>query len=454
MTLQAACSTPCAAAGSDGRRAFLRTVTGALAAVASARRAAAAPPRARPQPGAVDTDRALAAYDTMMTAFMHEHRPPGAALAVTKDGRLVYARGFGQADVERREPVEPPSLFRIASISKPFTATAVLQLVQQGRLPLNAKILDVIKLQPHLERGAHVDERVHAITVHQCLQHTAGWDRDKGFDPMSADAAEQIARALGIPLPIRPEHILRYTLGRRLDWDPGSKYVYSNFGYCVLGRVIEAASGLGYHEYVTQHVLRPLGITRMRLGKNLLADRAPGEVHYYDSQHRTGRAISGPHIGRPVPLPYGVECIETMDANGGWIASAIELVRFADAFNDAARSPLLNESSVRTMLARPPGAPGLKQGRPAPDYYGCGWSVRPEARSDRYTKWHGGLLAGSSTLLVARADGLNWAILFNSDAAGAGTEFGALIDGPLHQTADRITTWPAEDLYARYRPSL
>src|SRR5208283_914848 len=115
-----------------------------------------------------------------------------------------------------------------------------------------------------------------------------------------------------VPLPIHPRQIISYMVGKPLDFDPGTAYVYSNFGYCVLGRVIEAVSGKPYHELVREKILAPLGIRGMQLGKNLLRDRAPGEVKYYDSRHRTGRAISGPKIGEQVPLPYGVECIETM----------------------------------------------------------------------------------------------------------------------------------------------
>lgn len=438
------------------RRKLLKASAGGLAAwglggwLAPAEAAAPAPAgETFPVTGVADPR--MAAYDNLMTDFMRQHRPPGAALAVTRNGRLVYARGFGYADIERREPVQPLSLFRIASLSKPFTATAVLQLAQQGKLRLDDKVFAIVKLQPFLERGARVDPRIYAVTIRQCLQHTAGWDRDKGFDPMGAAAAEEIAQAMGQRLPIRPEHIIRYTMGRRLDWDPGTRFAYSNFGYCVLGRVVEAASGERYADYVARHVLAPLGITRMRQGRNLYADRAPGEVKYYDGQHRTGRAISGPGVGRPAPLPYGVECIETMDANGGWIASPVMLTRFVDAFNDIRNSKLVNEPSIRAMLARPPGAPGLDNGKPGPVYYGCGWNVRPIAEPQgKYTKWHGGLLAGTSTFLLGRDDGINWAVVFNSDADRAGKEFATMIDMPLHRTADQIRDWPAGDLYANY----
>src|SRR5579862_790307 len=95
----------------------------------------------------------LAAYDDLMTGFMREHKPPGAALAVTYHGRLVYARGFGYADLDKREPVDPVSLFRIASVSKPFTAAAVMHLVENGRLKLDDRVFSILKLKPFLEPG-------------------------------------------------------------------------------------------------------------------------------------------------------------------------------------------------------------------------------------------------------------------------------------------------------------
>ena len=393
----------------------------------------------------------LAAYDDLMSAFMRKHDPPGAALAVTYHGRLVYARGFGFADLEKKEPVRPASLFRIASLSKPFTAATVVQLIEQGKLRLDERVLPLLKLQPHLERQARLDPRWHDITVRNCLQHTGGWNRDKSFDPMSAQTAEQVAKALRVPLPVHPKQIICYTMGKPLDFDPGKDYAYSNFGYCVLGRVIEAVTGKPYHEVVQQRILAPLGIRGMQLGKNLLKDRAAGEVKYYDSRQRTGRATSGPKIGAEAPLPYGVECIESMDANGGWIASAVDLVRFAAALDDPKRSPILNVESIRTMLAPPPGSVGHgPKGRPKPVYYACGWEVRPAGQADKITKWHTGLLAGSSTLLVCRDDGIDWAVLFNRDAGKDGKDYAGLIDPLLHKPANEIKDWPEIDLFPRF----
>ena len=396
----------------------------------------------------------LAAFDELMARFMLEHKPPGAALAITHHGRLVYARGFGFADQEAREPVEPTSLFRIASLSKPFTAAAVMRLVEAGKLALDDHVLDRLKLEPHLEPGDKLDPRWQDITVRHCLQHNGGWDRGKSFDPMAAVTAEDVSRALQVPLPISATHIIRYTLGKPLDFDPGTAHAYSNFGYCVLGRVIEAASGRPYHEFVSREVLAPVGILRMRLGKNLLEDRASGEVKYYDSGKRTGRAISGPRIGARVPLPYGVECLETMDANGGWIASAVDLMRFAAALDDPRKCPVLKEATIEAMLAPPPGPVGHEpDGRPKQSYYACGWNVRRsdggpgDRRTGNYEKSHSGLLAGSSTMLTCGADVINWAALFNCDAKKSGKQFAGLIDPLVRRAAAIIKEWPDDDLF-------
>jgi CubicO group peptidase (beta-lactamase class C family) len=401
------------------------------------------------------TNPKLVEYDEFMASFMRKQQVAGAALAVAHGGRLVYARGFGYADVETRQPVQPTSLFRIASISKTITAVAVFRLIEQGKLKLSDKVFSVVKLTPHLSPRTSADPRLARITVRHCLQHTAGWDRSKGFDPMWAKAAEETAKALRISLPVRAQDIIRFTLGKPLDFNPGTGFAYSNFGYCVLGRVIEAVSKSSYGEFVIKEVLNPLGIKRMRLGKNLLKDRAPDEVKYYDSKRRTGRAISGPQIGSEVPLPYGVECLETMDANGGWIASAVDLLRFTAALDDPVRCPILKAESIRSMLARPDGALGHERnGKPKAVYYACGWNVRPlEGKPGRVSKWHGGGLAGSEALLVSRSDNTSWAVLFNSDSAPDGKLFAGVIEPLLQKLTDEIRGWPDGDLFPTFYPS-
>ena len=152
-----------------------------------------------------------------------------------------------------------------------------------------------------------------------------------------------------------------------------------------------------------------------------------------------------------MPLPYGVEWIETMDANGGWIASAVDLVRFAAALDDPKRCRILNEESIGAMLAPPPGPVGHgPKGRPKDLLCLRLGRAAPARQPGKCTKWHTGLLAGSSTLLVCRDDGIDWAVLFNSDAGKDGKEFAGLIDPLLHKPADEIKDWPEIDLFSRF----
>lgn len=386
----------------------------------------------------------LAPFDELLSRFIRERDVPGAALAVSKEGRLVYSRGFGYADVEARTPVEPDALFRIASISKPITAVAVLQLVEQGRLRLDDRVTALLAVDPWLLPGSHVDPRLADVTVLHLLQHTCGWDRDASLvDPMFHSV--EIAGLLKVPPPAEPMHIMRYVFGRPLDFDPGARYAYSNFGYCLLGRIIEQVTGEPYETCIRQAVLGPLGITGMRLGKTLLSKSAEREVKYYTADGATGPAVVGEAIGKPVPSPYGGWYLEAMDAHGGWLASAPDLVRFASAFDDPAHSPLLKPETIATMFARPAGLAGNEpDGRPRDSYYGCGWFVRPVGKGGAANHWHTGSLDGTSTLLVRRHDGLNWAVLFNTRSGPRDEVPGRAIDPLLHTAADAVREWPRE----------
>jgi len=404
----------------------------------------AEPPKAKPDgdlPVSGKANPNLASFDRVMEKVVREHHVPGAALAVARNDRIVYTRGYGYADRDKKEPVEPNALFRIASVSKPFTAAAVLQLVQSGKIHLNDKVFHVLELKVPVPDDPNVkfDERWKNVTILDLLQHRGGWDRDKSFDPMFR--SPDICKEMNVKPPADQEAIIHYMLRRPLDFNPGERMAYSNFGYCLLGRVIEKVSEKRYEEYVKEKVLAPLGIERMRQGRTLLDERAKGEVRYYDGE---GTAILGPNIGKRAPEPYGCWCLESMDSHGGWIASAEALVRFGAAFNRPKQCKILDAKSIQTMFARPPGAAGEdKNGKPADSWYGCGWSVRPVGGGKENT-WHNGSLDGTSTLLVRRSDGLTWAALFNSREEVKGQEPAGEIDGLLHEAADAVKHWPGE----------
>ena len=151
-----------------------------------------------------------------------------------------------------------------------------------------------------------------------------------------------------------------------------------------------------------------------------------------------------------VPFPYGGFCLEAMDAHGGWLASAVDLARFAAALDDPAQCPVLKKESLAKMY-EPPAAPVSRRddGTLADSFYACGWSVRPVGKDGRANYWHTGSLPGTATLLVRRWDGLSWAALFNQRSEDAALPDSA-IDGALHRAADAVSEWPAEDLFVRF----
>lgn len=379
---------------------------------------------------------ALASIDTMARSFVRERNIPGLAIAIAKNGQLVYARGFGYADVERKEPVLPDSLFRIASVSKPITAVAVMQLIERGRLSFDSRMVDVLRLL--VPQGQKGDPRLNAIMVRHLLQHTAGWDLSLSPDPVARTV--QIAKALHVPPPAGPNDIVRYLWGRSLDFSPGECYAYSNLGYCVLGRIIEQATGHSYEAYVRRHVLAPLGIKRMRIARTRLADRADGEVRYYTRYGDTGPSVF--ETDGSVPVQYGAWYLEAMDANGGWIASATDLVRFASAQYDSAKTRVLSRESVCEMFAPPPAPIGrTATGKLKPVYYACGWSVQRIPGGKVNTR-HNGRFAGTSALLVRKHDGLCWAVLCSINTSIDGEGPTGLIDAPLCRAVYRVRKWP------------
>ena len=234
-----------------------------------------------PEPDIVQTGQfvpGLEPYDRIVARTMRDHRIPGAAVAVVRHGRLVYARGFGMADRLREVPVQPDSLFRIASLSKPITAVAVLKLVEDGRLELDARVFrDLLAgIEPHPPKYPRMNE----ITVRDLLRHSGGFDRDRSGDVQWEQ--KKISRKLRKSPPLDCADVIAYMKRQRLDFSPGERYAYSNFGYCALGRVIEQASGMSYEDYVRREVLIPAGAGRMRLADPFLEGRLENEVMYYD----------------------------------------------------------------------------------------------------------------------------------------------------------------------------
>jgi CubicO group peptidase (beta-lactamase class C family) len=186
--------------------------------------------------------------EPLIQKTLAEKKAPGYAIGIVKNNRLIYAKGFGLAKLGTPNPITPQSLFHMASVTKPFVATAVMQLVEAGKIDLDAspaKYLPYFKFQ---------DERYRAITIRQMLSHTSGipdvedyhWDKPEYDDK----ALERYVRSLS---------------NQRLVFTPGEKFAYSNNAYEILGDVIAKVSGESFEDYVQHRILTPLGMKKSTL---------------------------------------------------------------------------------------------------------------------------------------------------------------------------------------------
>jgi N-acyl-D-amino-acid deacylase len=387
----------------------------------------------------------LAAFDEVMQQVMARWGLQGGALALAKDGRLVFSHAYGWADVAAGQPFQPSSLCRIASDSKPFTAVTILRLLDAGLLSLDDKAFRILAgLQP--PANATIDPRLYDITIQNLLQHTGGWDSTKSFDPQYPPQTYWEAGALGVAAPPSAEQIVRFMLSWPLDFDPGTRYSYSNFGYNVLGRVIERITGLSYGDAVQELVLAPSGISDMLLGRTRLEDRWPGEVHYVNLPGQALVPSVFPGVGY-VPNAYGGYYMEALDAHGGWIATAEDQIRFATAVDGQRGPALLEPATVQAMLHTPlPQETGASGAGNAPSASGLCWIVQPEG--DGLSWSHAGALEGScAAWMIRRSDGTTISVIFSSLPTDYERFFATDVGPALKQTTDAIQSWPAFDLF-------
>jgi len=314
--------------------------------------------------------------------FMNAYDVPGLSIAIAVKGGLAYVEAFGVADRESGEALTPQHRFRIASISKPVTSVGIFTLIEAGKLRLGDyvfgpnSILGNDYLTPPTPLGLMRPETPRSptqqITIEHLLTHTTGAWGNQSRDPMFMNKD------------MNHRQLITWTLEQMpLTTPPGETYAYSNFGYCILGRVIEKVTGQTYEQYIKDNVLKRCGIVGMQIAGNTLRDRAAQEVKYYSQ--------SGGD-------PYGMNVVR-MDSHGGWIATPADLTNFfvhVDGFKDTEQ--LLADDTLRIMST-------------------------PSAANPRYAKgfflnsgnwWHSGLLDGTTTISVRTRGDFCWSAFTNT----------------------------------------
>ncbi len=284
------------------------------------------------QPAAAPTDKHLVqAIDTLLEQTFTTDRP-GAAIIVARDGRAVYRKGFGLADLEHAIPIEPGMVFRIASLTKQFTAVAILMLVAQGKLSLTDELGALFPDYPAHGR---------MITVEQLLAHTSGLTDSFLLPKMIQESYKDISL----------EECIVLFKDLPLDFPPGTWWKYSNDGYLLLGMIIESISGVSYERFLEEHIFHPLGMHHT----------------FYD---RTTQAVPGRVMGYQY-APAGFERADYGStpwphAAGGLLSSVDDLLLWDEA--------LYTDRLIDRSLLERAFTPALLSARVS-THYGYGWGI-------------------------------------------------------------------------------
>ncbi|MFO7938716.1 MAG: serine hydrolase domain-containing protein [Bacteroidales bacterium] len=373
--------------------------------------------------------------DSLIESFMDKWGIVGASVAIAKDEKLLYAKGFGYADKEAGVEVDTKHLFRIASVSKLITATAIMKLVERDSLELSDKVFGEDGILNDSSFRMIKDPRVKEITIKHLLEHSGGWDKRKG-DPVFR--VHSIAYAMDKTLPIGLDIITEYVLKERsLDFSPGERVSYSNFGYALLGEIIAKTSGTSYEDFVTTNILNPIGVYDFHLGHSLAGERFQNEVNYYGLQNER-KIISSFGNGELVPKFYGGNPMETLGAAGAWVASPAEMVKFLVAIDGQPGKPdILSSEALEMMASNSNGT------RP------FGWTgTTPEG-----FYWRTGTLSGTSALLIKQPNGLSWFFVMNTTPR-YGARFPVQINRTMLQGMASVENWPEYDLFEFRKPSV
>jgi serine beta-lactamase-like protein LACTB len=309
--------------------------------------------------------------------FMATTSVPGLSAAVVLDGHPEWSAGFGMADLENFVPATPATLFRLASISKPITATAVLQLWERGKLDLDAPIQKYCPAFPQKESP---------ITTRQLLGHLGGirWYNPDHHNDVPIDSARHFTSM---------EESLTVFENDPLAAKPGTKFVYSTYGYTVIGCVLEGASGQKYSDFVAENIFRPAGmnVTRTDDFFAVIPHRARG---YH--QEANGAVLNAGVLDSSYKVP-----------GGGWLSSADDVASFAIAI----LADRLLKPATRELMWTPG-----KTASGEPIDYALGWHTQNKYGLALYSHT-GGQQGTSTSILLAPERKAGIVVLTNLEGA-------------------------------------
>ena len=338
----------------------------------------------------------LEGLDAEVKYFMRQWQIHGASLAIMRNDSLVYAKGYGEADLDGT-PVTPGTIFRLASVSKLITAIGIMTLQERGLLSLDDKVFTpqgILGDEPYT--GSIADRRYFDITVEQLLRHSAGLGNGSG-DPMFSTRSLMARNHWDTP----PDgaKLSEHVLSWRLEYDPGTSSNYSNYGYLLLSMIIEKVTGESYERWIRENVLYPAGCFDMHIGKNSYDQRFPNETRYFPSSNE-GKVQKYDNSGVMVERVYGGNDISALLGAGAWVASAPEVAKLVASIDGKDEvKDILNAQSIAEMTSPTDSVT-----------YAIGWVDTKD--TGEWTRT--GTLSGTTALVKFYPDGDCWVFLSNT----------------------------------------
>ncbi len=363
--------------------------------------------------------------DASIERFMRQWGIRGGSFALMRNDSLLYAKGYGYANVEDSVKCEVKHIFRVASVSKLITTVAIMRLNETGALSVNDTVFGERGILNDSTFLNYRDKKIKRITVEHLLRHTAGFSNPHG------DAAffpEYVARWMDKPLPLSMNDMVEYASRNRLRARPGGWFDYSNLGYIVLSKIVEKASGMPYEQYVKDSILHPMGCYDIHLAHNFASDFRENEVSYYEvKEAELVPAYDGSDT--LVMKSLGGNNVRGLYGAGGWVASPVELLKFVSAIDRCSvKEEFLSSESIDFMTRYD------KRTKPA------GWSsVNPR-------EWmRTGSMAGTSAIIKVDRNGYTWVFLSNS-SSWVGPRLARNMNRVISRAISRVKEWPKRDL--------
>ena len=319
----------------------------------------------------------ISTIDQKISGWMTKNKMPGMSLAISKNGKLVYAKGYGETNTDTHEKVTTESQFRIASVSKLITSAAIMKLIQDGKISMDKKVFGTNGVLGTTFGTQPYKQYVTDITISDLLHHNGGgWGQDN--DPAFFDITRN------------KKDIIDWTLNNiTLKRMPGSGFDYSNFGYMLLSEIIEKVSGKSYNQFVNDEIWSKTGAKNSLLAGSKQTDKLVKEAVYY------GQGSDAPFV-YTMNIPRG-------DGAMGWLSTPSDLLRFATAVDSSNTRPdILSLSTIKTMVTTTPTSAGFGF------HFGCGWVVE-----DNEWFWWGSL-PGTFAILYRNGNGICVAATANS----------------------------------------